>query len=447
MGRDSDIRWRPARAESPWLIAAGVVLAVVAVLVGKRHGPSPVLLGLGIVAATGGVILEWQKRAALRSDTRSTTLDTASRALSPTGGFRSVAETPREDFRVHRGDIEQPYLRRDRHQELHDRLVEGKPVLVVGHSMAGKTRMTYEVVRELYWDWPVWIPERPDGLATLLPAATPQQAVVWLDDLESFLTANSQLRLSWLDQLERSGCRAVATIRASEYEKFQPTGEVRPPQWEVLERFAIVRLEDSQEEQDRLAASVLDAATAAGIRRYGIGEYLGGGYFALDRFNIGKATHPFGIAMLRAAADWRRLGLEQIPEPMLLDLAPHYLPERLRNAPGEEPQAGLDWASEEIGGRIRLLEPVLEGWRVFDYLLDHLTAEASSIPQQTLDIALATVDEAELAFTLGYRAYVLGQIAHAAQACQLVIDSNHVDLSLDPWTDCVFADVLGVVMS
>jgi hypothetical protein len=92
--------------------------------------------------------------------TRGETLNSASRALSVSGDLRTVAETGWDDFRVHRGGVELAYIKRDRQQDLHDRLVEGRP-LIVGHSMAGKTRLAYEVVRKLYGDGPVWIPERP----------------------------------------------------------------------------------------------------------------------------------------------------------------------------------------------------------------------------------------------------------------------------------------------
>jgi tetratricopeptide (TPR) repeat protein len=355
----------------------------------------------------------------MAGDTQETVLGLASRALSKEGGLRTVDETSRDDFRVHRGSVELAYVERDRHQDLRDRLVEGRPVLVVGHSMAGKTRMAYEVVRELYGDWPCWIPERPDGLGLLLPSGIPQRAVVWLDDVESYLTAAQPLRLSWLTELERSGCRVVATIRASEYETFQPVGEVRPPQWEVLDRFDLVRLEDDQHEQDRIASTVSDVPVAAGIRRYGVAEYVGGGYLAIDRFENGQSVHPLAVAMLRAAADWRLLGFEVIPDSILSALASVYLPERVRHAPGEKDRGALEWAGQEFGGRIRLLEPADQGWRVFDYLLDYLAAQNTPIPDRTWTAAAEAVgNNLEHAFSLGYRAYVSDQVFLAAEMWQ-----------------------------
>jgi Tfp pilus assembly protein PilF len=415
MGRESSVWWRPRRADSPWLLAAGLLLAVVGFVVDSWDGPSWVLLCVGVGVVGGGALLEWRKRQATAGDTQDKMLGLASRALSKEGGLRTVDETSREDFRVHRGSVELDYVERDRHQDLRHLLVEGRPVLVVGHSMAGKTRMAYEVVRELYGDWPCWIPERPDGLGQLLPNAVPRGAVVWLDDVESYLTTAQPLRLSWLTELEQSGCRVVATIRASEYERFQPLGEVRPPQWEVLDRFDLVRLEDDQNEQARIASAVSDSPVAAGIRRYGVAEYVGGGYLAIDRFENGQSVHPLGVAMLRAASDWRLLGFEVIPNSVLSGLAPAYLSEKVRNASGENDRGALDWAGAEFGGRIRLLEPAGDGWRAFDYILDYLTAQNTPIPDETWAAAADSVrDNPVQAFTLGYRAYSSDRLDLAA---------------------------------
>jgi hypothetical protein len=96
-----------------------------------------------------------------------------------------------------------------------------------------------------------------------------------------------------------------------------------------------------------------------------------------------------------------------IAESTLLDLAPAYLPEKVRNAPGQTQAAALEWAGAEFGGRIRLLEPAAGGWRVFDYLLDHLSVQDTPIPEQSWAAAVdaAHADPAR-ALTLGYRAYL-----------------------------------------
>jgi tetratricopeptide (TPR) repeat protein len=360
---------------------------------------------IACAAAGGAVLIKRRAQAAAASDEQDRRLDDSSRLLSPRGQLPTVAEADRTDFGVLTPAVPLPYIERDLHRKVQDGLVDGRSLLVRGHSMSGKTRLAYEVLRRAYDDWHVWIPERPDGLATLLSDAVPQHAVVWLDDLEAFLRAEKPLRLSWLTLLQEAGCRIIATIRDSEYETFAPIGEVRSPQWAVLQRFVQVRLDEDQSERDRLAEAVGDERLAAGIRRYGIGEYVGGGYLAIDRYNTGKATHRLAIAILRVAVDWRRLGFDVIPESTLLVIAQAYLPAKIGEPIKEDTYAALDWASAEIGGGIRLLEPANGGWRAFDYLLDHLTELNAPIPEPTWNAAIRAVDGSERAFTLARRAY------------------------------------------
>ena len=149
MTRTSDLRWRPRRQASPWLAAAGIVLTALSFIADKWQGPSWVLFVLGLAAALGGVLLENRARAAARVDDQRDLVDRSSRALVD-GRFPLVAAVDLADYRVHRTTIELPYVARDRQSELRDRLVDGLPVLVIGHSLAGKTRMTVEVIRAQY---------------------------------------------------------------------------------------------------------------------------------------------------------------------------------------------------------------------------------------------------------------------------------------------------------
>jgi tetratricopeptide (TPR) repeat protein len=411
------LRRQPRRRSSPWLVIVGVLLAVIGVVAGAWSGPSWLLPALAVAAAGGGVLLEYQTRVAAEADDRRDRVDRSSGVLDQ-GRFPLVAALGLAEFRVHSTVVELGYIRRDREDRLRNLLEAGIPALVVGLSLAGKTRMAVQVVRDLYHDWPVWIPERPNGLSELLPVAVPEHVLVWLDDLEAFLTAEEPPRVGWLTELRRRGCRVVATIRASEYERFQPSGELRSPLEDVLGRFEVVWLEVDQAERDRMAGSAPDPRTAAGTRGHGVGEYVGGADLALERYRIGQATHPLGVALVRAAADWRRIGLDDIPEGVLEELAGAYLPTGLRVSPGEELAAALMWAGGDIGGRVRLLEQTEHGWRVFDYLLDHLDDIGDPVPETAWAAALRWVTEAT-ALPVGYAAYAAGRLDDAATALRL----------------------------
>lgn len=360
-------------SESPWLGGGLAVLVAAAGVLLKAKSDGWVLPVVLVVLAVGVAVLTGVGAKAKQREADREVLRRSSAALID-GSLPTVNELGLDVFRVHAAGADIPYLRRDRQGELHDRLVEGRPVLVVGHSMSGKTRMALEVVRHLYGSWPVWIPERPDGVGELLAKGQPKDAVVWLDDLESFLTASKPCTAASLRMLQDAGCRVVATIRTSEYDKFQPKGEIRPPQLDTLQQFRLVRLDDVAAEQDRIANEVADDQQKKGIRRYGLAEYVGGGYLAVERFKNGEDLHPVGVAMLRAVADWHRLGFDSMPELTLEELASEYLRAKTRADPGESRQQATEWATEQIGGRIQLLQPATPGWSVFDYLRDHLVS-------------------------------------------------------------------------
>ncbi|MFL6163010.1 MAG: tetratricopeptide repeat protein [Jatrophihabitantaceae bacterium] len=427
MARGAVARWLPRRADSGGLLSAAAVLAVVAVLIARWHGPSWVLLVLALLAAVGAVALERWRGGAVRHDELAAVVNRVSTIPARSGELPTVNQLGPRDFRVGPSTLRLGYLKRDAHERLRAELVDGGPVLVIGHSMAGKTRMAYEVIRQLYADWSALIPAATDDFHDLLAEATLPQHVVWLDDLERYLTLTKPVDVAMVNRLAESGCRVVATIRSSEYDKFRPVGDVKPPQWEVLQRFAHIDLRDEQDEQDRLADHVDDPHIADGIRRYGIGEYLGGGYLALDRYDKAGTSRPLAIAMLHAAADWRHLGFDAIPEPTLLRLAPDYLTDKQQRGTRDTAAAALDWACEHFAG-LQLLEATPAGWRLFDFLLDHITTQRQSVPDATWQAALeAAADHPTVALTLGFRAYQTSRPPIAAAALQLAIDSGHPD--------------------
>jgi hypothetical protein len=80
----------------------------------------------------------------------------------------TVAEVDLRTLRVHPAVIDVPYLpRRAKEQQVRKRLCAGRPVLLVGSSMVGKTRLAAVVVGELYSDRPVLIPDTASALAGL----------------------------------------------------------------------------------------------------------------------------------------------------------------------------------------------------------------------------------------------------------------------------------------
>ncbi|WP_299039828.1 tetratricopeptide repeat protein [uncultured Pseudokineococcus sp.] len=301
--------------------------------------------------------------------------------------------------------------------------------------MAGKTRMAAEVLREHFGDRPILLPSPPDGLSQLAAhGAQPEGTIVWLDDLDRFL-ASDGIKVEWLDRLRQRDNLIVATMRASEHARYQPDGQVRPPQAELLERFTVLRL-DPEDDQERLSLSqqVDDPRLREGVARYGLAEYVGGGYLAVQRFENARAAphpqgHPLGVAMVQAAVDWRRVGLDVIPANSLAALAPMYLPDRYRYDPGEDTATAKAWATEFVDATMRLLEPADDhgGTRAFDYILDYLGASSSSgmveVPEHTWREAVATAP-ADRRMSLAFNAYESSQFTYAEKAWRQVADDQ-----------------------
>lgn len=175
------MQWFRSPTRSWWLLFVAALLALGGTVIRDWGGvlwPGALLTVLGFVSKEG---LEEFRRHREEGEARDSLIR---RSTSITKGVGAATDA---EFGVHRPLIDVPYQRR-RDQDLLESLVSSRaPVLVVGHSMAGKTRMGAEVVRELLSDKTLVVPEAPGGLVSLLNEGMPFDSVIWLDDVERFL--------------------------------------------------------------------------------------------------------------------------------------------------------------------------------------------------------------------------------------------------------------------
>ncbi|MFC7612290.1 hypothetical protein ACFQV2_00010 [Actinokineospora soli] len=99
-------------------------------------------------------------------------------------------------------------------------LKPGAFVLLVGDSAAGKSRLAFEATREVLGKHRLFVPE-PQALAAVInEAATERRALLWLDDLERFLTGDNSLNVTMLDRLlnhpDKHRRVVIATLRLQE---------------------------------------------------------------------------------------------------------------------------------------------------------------------------------------------------------------------------------------
>jgi predicted negative regulator of RcsB-dependent stress response len=357
------------------------------------------------------------------------------------GQLPRVRDAGLDQLGVHAARVEVPYIERDRQEKLEEAVGPGLAALVVWHSMAGKTRLAAEVVKRKF----------PDAL--LLPAESgkalrerfdggldPEGLVVWLDNLERFLTDG--LTVGLLDRLITGSAIVVATIRTLQRETWRPSDKLWPPEWEVLQRFNQISLQRrlSDSELGRVRATVNDPGVLAGVNHYGLAEYLGAGPEALDKFEQGETANPVGHALVRAAVDWRLTGLTRpVSQQVLATMLPTYLADR-RDVPrtNQAIDEGLAWATAKINETVALLGQVFTGsngpvFEAFDYLVDQLTSSSTPVPDPIWALALEQAEPAELS-VIGLAAFNLGKLLEkqddvegAKAAHQRAIDSGNTN--------------------
>jgi tetratricopeptide (TPR) repeat protein len=395
------------RERAWWLLALAVAAAVLVAVIAKAGGaPAWVqLVCIGVGTGLGLLVVELRARRAQDDKTATVVREAVASGSEQLPQMGSVGI---EDLRVHRAVEAVDYVQREVEPEVERRLRTERRVLIVGPSMSGKTRLALQLTRRLYADHRLLVPKDGKALHGLLAAGvTGTGLVVWLDELERYLGTDG-LTTDVLNRFHAQGNVLVATIRSAAYEALLPSGELRPAGWEVPGWFGdpVWLIRWTAADLDRAVASGISAKVLAGARLHGLSAYLGGGPLTLDRLHTAETTHPLGHALVRAAADWRRVGVSSpVPRPVLVALAPVYL-DTGPGRPKVDQKAvrhGLEWATTLINDSVALLEQANGGYSVLDYALDFLSSQHPPIPAQAWDAALEHADPGDLVL-VGYQA-------------------------------------------
>lgn len=252
-----------------------------------------------------------------------------------------------------------PVFPREQHQDrIRSELSRSGAVVVLGDALSGKTHLAIEAVRDLYGDKFFMPPGDGQPLTQLLDqAAAVGDAVVWLDDLQRYLSAESP-SMAALRRAIALGVVVVATLRASDYDDFRP-GITRLPQWDFIEAMSSVWVDP--DDTERLAMSRfateqgLSSDLAEAVRVWGLGKVIGGSLVSLDRLNAAVTQLPAGFALLRAVHDWRRLGIGPVHRDVARALASVYGGKGIKNYSDRQMAEAFDWAVSEDDGVVPLL--------------------------------------------------------------------------------------------
>ncbi|MEU4499222.1 bifunctional trypsin-like peptidase domain-containing/SEL1-like repeat protein [Streptomyces sp. NPDC023998] len=324
-----------------------------------------------------------------------------------------------------------PYVPRtqgDADTQLKAALEPARMVLVVGPSKVGKTRTTFEAIRAR-WEQAHLVAPLPESLVTLAAhprlCATRDPLVVWLDDLDRFLTTAEALTPAVLTALlARSGHTVVvASMRQEARDRLRAaTGEFNRDTRSLLEAATPIELRSTSEDPNEQAAARA-AYPDQRLEGSGLAERLGYAPELLSAYRDSKAANPVRYTVVRTAIDWARTGLSRpIPETDLLEISSAVLSEEhpeldttpeaittaikeARRPLGSSPGSALLLTVRLPGGPGQ--GDQIRGYRAYDYLAaadDGQTGYTRPLPERSWQDALTHADGEDV-FAVSVAAY------------------------------------------
>jgi hypothetical protein len=299
------------------------------------------------------------------------------------GIHRAVAAAPG-------GDELPAYVKREFDFALRTALASKLPergnfVVMVGGSSTGKTRSLYEAIYELVPDW--WMIQ-PAEAAELLDwkNSPPRDAVFWLDELHHYLGGDPPLTAECVRALVKHGNLVVGTLWPDQYARWRAGRHL------LVKSAVVVPVPDSLNPAEQATAReiarsdsrIQDALKSAEV---GMTQVLAGGPQLVMCWE--QPANPFAKAMITAAADAHRLGVQSpLSEDVLAGAMFGYLLPHHRVKPTEYwlTQA-LPHATESLDGDVSPLYPVddgvagtLAGYTIADYLAQHVRRRRRTEP-------------------------------------------------------------------
>ncbi|MBW4703013.1 sel1 repeat family protein [Micromonospora sp. RL09-050-HVF-A] len=347
------------------------------------------------------------------------------------------------------------YVPRTGDDDLEWAIAEGGIVLLHGKAAAGKSRSAFEAIHRLRPHHQLLTPAYAGALRDLVEAGYPiSDAVVWLDDLERFLTPGGidQALLQRLCPSGRADVVVVATIRDEELSRLDHAA-TRGGQGQELITAGLdeaaaklvaqirgrrrIPVGQHLTDSERTAAEATgdDRITAALTAGVGFAEYLAAGPAMMRRWSVGDGpSFEVGHALISAAVDCRRAGYTTpVSRDILAKLYRPYLSPAWRHrADLPTITQGLQWACERVLGASSCLLPHdNDTYTASDYLLDRTTTgqgplAATPVPDHVWNTLLPIATTPQAA-TIGTHAYFTQRLDIAEQAWRTAADTGHTD--------------------
>ena len=290
------------------------------------------------------------------------------------GAATNINREPLESLRVHNSDRDvTEFVPRDIQDQLVKHLNNGTPVLIEGPSMSGKTRLAIETIRSHWPEAPFWFP-RDEGDIEKLLNSSQQPApgtVILLDDIDRFLS-NQSLTLGRLNQWINIPCAIIATMMHSQYVKHSDRANEKVPGWDAVNRFKILTLDPSLSTEELNAVKLTSYANQLSqIESIGLGPLLGCAEAVRIAFADELEKHSWSGALIKAAADWRRIDLGPASREQLISFSLAHKSDAWETAETVNLDNAWEQATKLINHTISLLRRVGEDrWEVLDIIAD-----------------------------------------------------------------------------
>ncbi|HEX8085902.1 MAG TPA: sugar transferase [Solirubrobacteraceae bacterium] len=346
----------------------------------------------------------------------------------------SVAERYEDD-----GD-RAPYVDRDTDDDLRTLLHEANFVVLVGASGAGKSRTAQQVAAELFPSCYVLKPRAAsDGpgqpLRQLLQVRrlpflwARRGCVLWLDDLGGYLdegAIDAALLRRWLAAAR--GRRILATLNPADQERHVTAPGVLGQRARDIFQLAQeheLPLDWTRAEQTRARRVYRDVGN--GVRQ--LARHLASGDRRIRRFRAAVESVPTGVALVRAAVDWRRAGQTRpVAKGWLLSVLGCYL---THDVDDDALEGALAWATHGLDAGTALLEEVPGDdvcFTVPDVIVEHVERTGPDISDGVWQSLLSgeVIDPAEL-LALATAASSRGEAEVATEAVSRVLEDQATD--------------------
>ena len=355
-------------SQSAWWLLPPFGGATIGIMVGylTTQDPTWAAKGGAIGAITGGItdtITLSRKWISARSRRQ--------QIADSTGVATNISKEPLESLRVHSSDRDiTEFVPRDIQNRVVEHLNNGTPVLIEGPSMSGKTRLALETIRSHWPEAPFWFPRGDDDIEQLLSSSQQPapHTVILLDDLDRFLS-NQSLTLGLLNQWTKNSCIIIATMMHSQYVKHSDRANETASGWDTVNRFKKITLNPSLSTKELNAVKLTSYANLLSqIKSIGLGPLLGCAEAIRTAFADELRGHSQCGTLIKAAADWRRIGLGPASKDQLISFSKAHTDSTKQTS---EWDSAWKYATNPINNTVPLLRQIGDDlWEVLDIVAD-----------------------------------------------------------------------------